>query len=159
MTHKYAPFVLLAAFYGTIANADNVNCMVHGNIITCNGQSDGTDRQGNAAQGISDFIGTLNENSFRKKIGKMLASGDCAGATDYALQKGRLELAVELRRSCVAHFGQSTARVSKNKADQSDISRMVANGDCKGAIQLAYQRGNVALGDSILNTCKVNIQP
>jgi hypothetical protein len=35
-----------------------------------------------------------------KRIGKLIAEGDCAGAEQYALRKGRIELVGEVRRVC-----------------------------------------------------------
>ncbi len=97
--------------------------------------------------------------TLRKKIGGMLAVGDCAGATDYALRKGRLELAAELRRSCATHFGQSTASASQTPTLETEVQQLLASGDCKGAIRLAYQSGKVSLGDSLLNSCPAKTQP
>jgi hypothetical protein len=73
-------------------------------MATCNtiGGDDGSSYQNGsgAAAGIIDMIRGFNERSFRKRIGQMLASGDCAGAVKYAYQKGRIELGASLQQTC-----------------------------------------------------------
>jgi hypothetical protein len=40
------------------------------------------------------------ERLFRKKIGEMLANGDCQAAARYAFKDGRLELGAAIAQSC-----------------------------------------------------------
>ena len=80
------------------------DCTAIGNMATCN--TSGGYRQPSAdggtslGKGIGSLISRIGENSFRKKVGKMLAAGDCQGAANYALQKGRLELGNSILQSC-----------------------------------------------------------
>jgi hypothetical protein len=66
------------------------------------GQPQGDDAGTVLGQGVGSFIAGIRERSFRAKVGKMLAAGDCDGAARFALEKGRLELGSELRRTCLA---------------------------------------------------------
>jgi hypothetical protein len=49
---------------------------------------------------IGDLVARSQERSFQKKLGQMLASGDCQGAASFAFAKGRYETSNEIRRSC-----------------------------------------------------------
>jgi hypothetical protein len=42
----------------------------------------------------------FQENALRKKIGKLLAAGDCRGAAQLAYEKGRIELGAEIAQTC-----------------------------------------------------------
>lgn len=53
-----------------------------------------------AGQAIGNMINRLRENSFRKKVGQMVASGDCQGAAQLALSKGRIEMGATIIQSC-----------------------------------------------------------
>ena len=49
---------------------------------------------------IDDLVARSQERSFQKKVGQMLAAGDCQGAANVAFAKGRFDLSNEIRRSC-----------------------------------------------------------
>jgi len=57
---------------------------------------------GQAALGtaIGNLIARSRESAFRKKVGQMLANGDCQGAARYAYEKGRLDLGNSISRAC-----------------------------------------------------------
>jgi hypothetical protein len=84
-------------------------------MATCNTTGGGTsgsyNNDGGAAlgQGLVDMIHGFKERSFRNKIGKMLAAGDCEGAVRYAYQKGRIELGASLQQTCAANRAQADA--------------------------------------------------
>ena len=42
----------------------------------------------------------MRERSLNSKIGKMVASGDCQAALDYALTKGRFDIAEQVKGMC-----------------------------------------------------------
>lgn len=69
---------------------------------------------------LGALIARNRENSFRKKIGKMLADGDCQGAARFALEKGRLELGAEIARSCKPPT-QSASRGSQLTVDPNQL--------------------------------------
>jgi len=89
-----------------IANAQmtSTNCMVAGNMINCTSfGDDGYQAQENArrvGEGIGKLIVAIGEKGFRKKVGRMLADGDCSGASRYAYEKGRLELGASIAEAC-----------------------------------------------------------
>jgi hypothetical protein len=51
---------------------------------------------------IADAIARSNERSFQKKVGALLATGDCTGAAKLAFAKGRLELGNKISAACTA---------------------------------------------------------
>jgi len=50
--------------------------------------------------GLIGLIERLNDRSLRKKIGKMIASGDCEGAANLAYEKGWLETGAQIAQTC-----------------------------------------------------------
>lgn len=121
-------FTVLATFAVSTANAQATNCMsMGGNMVQCYGadgsstncmsigpnmahcdtvagQSQPHTPQANAGSdnggGWLDDLMPWREGNFRKKIGKMIAAGDCQAAAKLAYEKGRLELGAEIARSC-----------------------------------------------------------
>lgn len=63
----------------------------------CESDDDGDDDWGTE---LGQLIAKSRENSLRKKIGKLMAAGDCHGASKLAYESGRLELGAQLARSC-----------------------------------------------------------
>ena len=83
------------------------DCNAVGSMATCQtmgvpneGQAQSSDDGAALGKGIGSLISSIRERSFRKKVGGMLAAGDCEGAAKYAFEKGRLELGSEIQRSC-----------------------------------------------------------
>lgn len=74
------------------------------NCQTTSGQDQSQPQQANSGPGggFLDYIfgSGFQEASFRKKLGKMIAAGDCRGASQLAYQKGRLELGAEIAKTC-----------------------------------------------------------
>ena len=62
----------------------------------------GADQQSNSNGGalLGLAIRGMRERSLNSKIGKMVASGDCQAALDYALTKGRFDIAEEVKGMC-----------------------------------------------------------
>lgn len=97
---------LLAAQNDAAAQMTSTNCMVSGNMVNCTsiggGSSDYRYEDGGRllGEGIGTLIASIGEKNFRKKIGKILADGDCQAASRYAYEKGRLELGSSIAQAC-----------------------------------------------------------
>ena len=135
----------------------STDCMMIGNQVSCNsigGQSTTYDDSGaSAGQGIADLTGAINEKNFRKKVGSFLAAGDCHGATQFALKKGRLEIADYLARSCAGRFQSPSVAMGAPSQIETEARKLFAAGDCQGAAKLAYRNGKISLGDQLLAQC------
>lgn len=55
---------------------------------------------GSPAGNLIGIIERFNDRSLRKKIGKLIAAGDCEGAAKLAYEKGWLEMGADIKRSC-----------------------------------------------------------
>jgi putative hemolysin len=124
---------LLATFAVSTANAQSTNCMAMGsNMVQCygadgsstncmamgpnmahcdtiGGQSQPRAPQANASDNGGSWLDDLmpwREGNFRKKIGKMIAAGDCQGAAKLAYEKGRLELGAQIAKTCSPAIGR-----------------------------------------------------
>jgi hypothetical protein len=89
----------------TVQPRGNVHtqCMRHGTIISCNstgGTYQGTDQGAAAGAGLVALIQGINERKFNKRVGEMLAAGDCVAAANYAFEKGRLEIGQSIIDRC-----------------------------------------------------------
>ncbi|WP_123905442.1 hypothetical protein [Sphingobium cloacae] len=89
--------------------------MVHCNTMDMGGASQSDDGYA-LGQGIGALIARGRENSFRKKVGQMLANGDCEGAARFALEKGRLELGADIAKSCKPAPPMASAYINKPPA-------------------------------------------
>jgi hypothetical protein len=89
---------LLAQLATTTCTADpmgNQNCItMHSGQQSDNGSGEAL------GTALGQLISGTNPNHIRSRISKMLARGDCEGAEQYALQKGQLELAQQVRNYC-----------------------------------------------------------
>lgn len=86
-------------------DGSNTNCMRMGaDMATCQttGGTSYNSSDGGAAAGagLVDIIRGFQERSFRSKVGKMIAAGDCTGAVRYAVEKGKFEVAASLQILC-----------------------------------------------------------
>jgi len=94
--------VLLTGAVGANAQSSSTCMVMGGGLIHCDTMDMGsTDRFEDAR--VARFglaIQAMRERSLRAKIGKMVAGGDCKGAYTYALTKGRMDLAGEVRNIC-----------------------------------------------------------
>lgn len=91
-------FVLFLMSVATSASAQVTRCQTHGTQTICR-TFDGT------IDGDGTMIGTFDrlfKGEPRKKVGKLLAKGDCEGATNVALKAGDLKLANEVAEYCAA---------------------------------------------------------
>lgn len=98
--------VRLTIFIGSILLASNANAQVtttcSGNeIVTC--YSNNLPRtQGRSERSAAENIVNMFRSDPKRKAGKMLAKGDCAGAINVALQSGDLEFATQVRDYCAS---------------------------------------------------------
>jgi hypothetical protein len=79
----------IAGAYGSL------NCQTTG--LSPQSSSGGTDL---GAAGLGLFIARHREKAFQAHVGKLVAAGDCQGAITYALQKGRMDMAQQVRDFC-----------------------------------------------------------
>lgn len=100
----------LSALAVSSANAQSsTNCigmgtgMVHCDTMDLSQPKDDDDDVGTS---LGLLIARMQENSLRKKIGKMLAAGDCQGAAKLAYEKGRLELGAQIAKTCSLNGGR-----------------------------------------------------
>lgn len=93
------------------AQMATTNCMAMGSMVNCNtiGGGGGDDH---SLEILANAIHNASEASVRSKIGKMVAAGQCQEARDYALKKGRLEMASSVERLCSGQSAQSAPAVT-----------------------------------------------
>jgi hypothetical protein len=60
----------------------------------------GPDSGTELGRGIARLIVRTREDAFRKRVGKLMANGDCQGAARVALESGRLELGQSIMAAC-----------------------------------------------------------
>jgi hypothetical protein len=124
MTVQKSALLLIALAYAGNAVAQTTNCMsigtgmVHcdsmgsnGSIATsdCVSTGPGTAHCSSSGSGYSHsqggvlvtLIQAAQEKSFQKELTRRLESGDCDGASRFALSKGRAAVSDSIRRSCV----------------------------------------------------------
>lgn len=119
--------VLVAAAFWSAPGSAQVHCMDMGGFLSCNGPGGSSTvtilgresqaaQQGQQASGatVTDFIRGINERKFEKKVGEMLANGDCAGAARYAFEKGRIEIGQAISDRCAGMSARPRAPVSQN---------------------------------------------
>jgi hypothetical protein len=86
------------------AQMSHTNCMVmSGGLVSCNtigGGDSSSSSSYDGGRGLGEAIANIRENSFRKKVGRMLADGDCQAAARYAYERGRLELGASIADGC-----------------------------------------------------------
>lgn len=101
--------VLLSAGAITFAPSEakaqsSTNCIsLGGGMVHCDTTSTGQQSQdGGAAlgRGIADLITRGRDRSFRRRLGQMIANGDCRGAARYALGRGELDAAERVAELC-----------------------------------------------------------
>jgi hypothetical protein len=93
------------------SDGSSTDCMrIGSDMATCNTIGGATNAQSYDSgailgQGLGSLIASMQEKSFRKKVGKMMAEGDCEGAANYALTKGRLEIGTSIKAYCAQQLG------------------------------------------------------
>jgi hypothetical protein len=96
---SFAAFLVIASFTGTAVSAQSTtDCVVMGRVVHCD--TSDANSQDDLGTNLGLLIARMQENSLRKKIGKMLAAGDCQGAVELAYEKGRLEMGAAIARTC-----------------------------------------------------------
>ncbi len=89
----------------------STTCQTNFGITTCQSQQAPRSVQPNiypqtqidssAMANLGSAMRARKDRGRRKKVGKMIAAGDCNGAVNFALEKGELELAQYARATCV----------------------------------------------------------
>jgi hypothetical protein len=69
----------------------------------------GPDSGTELGRGIARLIVRTREDAFRKRVGKLMADGDCQGAARLALESGRLELGQSIMAACSPNNGLGAA--------------------------------------------------
>lgn len=144
---------LAALAYAGDAVAQSTTCMdMGGGMVHCD-----TIRGGGKTIGvIADLIARSNERSFQKKVGALLAKGDCAGAAKLAFEKGRLELGNQISAACSQRQGTvaqpSTTDPSLAAANGSAASPLTATiPELERRLQLAAAKANAATPSPLNN--------
>lgn len=150
---RQSAIILAVLATSSAASAQTTNCMAMGqSMVQCHG-TDGTStncvamgpdmatcnsiggRQadvpsapsgdGGAAlgAGLVGLINKINEGSFRKKVGKMLADGDCDGAIRFAFEKGRMEAALAIRNACAQQIAAAAIRPEELEARVANVAQ------------------------------------
>jgi hypothetical protein len=128
-TRVILPSALLSLTFLLAPNSNaqltSTNCMVTGDMLNCTsiGGQSGNDQNDSGrilGEGIGSLISNIGEKNFRKKIGRMLAAGDCETASRYAYEKGRLELGSSIASQC--RRPPSAAAPSPRQAPAPEIS-------------------------------------
>lgn len=166
-TYRMA-IVLAGLSIGGNAIAQSTNCMnMGGGMVHCYTMPDMSQpRTGgsNTIGVIADAIARSNERSFQKKVGALLATGDCAGAAKLAFTKGRLELGNQISAACSQHQGAiapqpSTSDQAVASANGPEPSALTATKpELENRLQLAASRANAATPtplDNITTATKV----
>jgi len=89
----------------------STSCTTYGNMTNCQTQgglnlpppvmqTDSGGLDGDALQSLAANVRTKKARGRQKKVGKLIAAGDCQGAVAYALDKGDLPLADYARSYC-----------------------------------------------------------
>lgn len=111
----------------------STNCMAMGsNMVHCDTMDmtqPGNDGGAVLGRGIGELIARSRENSFRKKVGEMLANNDCVGASRFAYQKGRLELGAAIAQYCSSYRTPlpSQAPTGNGSGDLDESVRRIAS--------------------------------
>ena len=104
---------------GAHAQMSSSNCMaMGGGMVHCDtmnmGSNDTSATPGSnggeaLGRGLASFIIRTREDAFRKRVGKLMADGDCQGAARMALESGRLELGHSIMTTCPPNSAPATS--------------------------------------------------
>lgn len=109
-------------------------------------------------QGLGDLLGFNGEKSIRKRVGKLIADGDCEGAARYALQKGRIELANQVAQICRPTIATVAPAIDPNNL-QSELRRVAANARTPMTLNEGITISRIdATGEQLLLTAIVDVQ-
>lgn len=109
----------LAGSHVAYAQMTSTNCMaMGGGMVHCDSMGIGGGNQNDGGAALGEGIGALiakgRENSIRKKVGQLLADGNCEGASRFAFEKGRIELGAEIAQTCRPTMPMGSAYSSVN---------------------------------------------
>lgn len=90
---------------GTNGSMSSTNCTaLGGGMAHCDttglGSGGARSSNGESSSLIGMLISHAQEQSFQKKVSKMMAAGDCQGAVRLAVSNGRVAMGDQIRRSC-----------------------------------------------------------
>lgn len=83
----------------------------------------GPDGGAELGRGIARFITRTRERAFRQRVGKLLADGDCQGASRLALESGRLELGQSISATCRRPEPNATLAPPSNAQAEQPVHR------------------------------------
>jgi len=106
MRKMICAFAMAAMSTAASAQTATTNCMAMESMVNCNTVGGGDDH---SLEILANVIHNASESSIRSKLGRMVAEGHCQEARDYALKKGRLELASSVERLCSTQTASSPA--------------------------------------------------
>lgn len=86
--------------------------------------------QTDSGPSLADIIMAARERHERSAVGKMLVSGDCAGAERYALTKGRFDLVATVRDYCARSVPAAATPVAPQPTAPRKLSANTASGYC-----------------------------
>jgi len=164
--HKVV-IVLAALNCAGDALAQSTNCMnVGGGIVHCDTMPDMSHPQtggSNTIGVIADAIARSNERAFQKKVGALLAKGDCVAAAKLAFAKGRLELGNQIGAACSHRQGAVAPQPLTDDPSLATVSGATSPltatiPELERRLQLAAARANLATPtplDSITTATKV----
>lgn len=146
-------------FIGTGEAHAQMDCMaMGGGMVHCNGTGGDDGSTAMVLQGLGDLLGFNGEKSIRKRVGKLMADGDCEGATRYALQKGRMELANQIAQMCRPTIATVAPAIDPNNL-QSELRRVAANARTPMTLNEGITISRIdAVGDQLLLTAIVDVQ-
>lgn len=139
------------------SNGSTTNCISMGaDMATCTTTGDNSrittgsqpDSGTALGRGISDLVHSIKERSFRSKVGKLLAAGDCQGAARYSLQQGRIELGNSILIQCSAASSDYSKSSQNNSVPSvenlsSNVSNSMLALDVPGKIAFIAQNAKL----------------
>lgn len=98
----------------------------HSTVMIDQGYNAQEAQQGQAILGetVVDFIRGINNRKVEKRVGEMLANGDCVGASQYAFEKGRLEIGQAIAERC-ARLSATPRRVAPQNLPYEELASLV----------------------------------
>jgi hypothetical protein len=125
---------------GEAAAQSTSTCMAMGpNMVHCDTMNMGPPSEsvapsqsgGDGAIGrIVGYIALAHEGTLRKRVGKLLANGDCQGAARVALENGALELGQSISATCPQRQPSVALDSSGSSRLEQTAAGLPASGDC-----------------------------
>lgn len=148
---------------GSNGSASSSDCMSMGGGMThCNTmdrsqsqQADQPHTDGSTLSFIGNLVAQSNERALTKRLGEMIAKGDCVGAAKLAYSKGRLDLGRRMNSVCSPE--QSAGATPRATADQTTANQATSQAnlpatspltstlpELEGRLRLVAARANAA---------------